>query len=607
MQPSEEIKSKLEIIDVIGEYIKLISAGSNYRALCPFHKEKNPSLMISQDKQIWRCFGCGKGGDIFSFVMEMEGISFVEVLKLLAPKAGVTLQRTDMKLDSERSRILDVLDISSRYYNQILLNSSLAENALKYVRKRGLDNQTIDDWRIGYSPDSWDDLYLFLKKKGFAANDIFAAGMIVKKDNGRGYYNRFRDRVMFPIRNINGGVVAFTARISPEKEVTEKIGKYINSPQTSLYDKSRIIFGLDKAKMAIKNEDLVIVVEGQMDVITAHKNGFKNIVASSGTALTVEQINTLKRYSINIALSFDADSAGRLAAERAIDDAMGADMATSVIEIPQGKDPDDCIKNNPEDWIAAVKNRIPVMEFYFKEYLKGLAVDNINDKRLLAKRILPKIYKIENTIEKDYWLKKLSNIIDVHEDILREALVKLYKPKKIEPSNTLNKKVEPEQRAQVSRDDMLDQSLIGLIIKYPYLIELALNKLSIDSIKSKLSQDLYSSVLIYYNSNIESISNSSDFYKNLRQQLSGLNKNDQVYLLDQFILHVESVYIDLNEKSAKDEVLDIIIFLKRNYLSSEMKKIEKMINEAEQKKNFDEISTLMERFKLLSYEFKSIN
>lgn len=600
MQPSEEIKSKLDLVDIVAEYVKLTQAGSNFRANCPFHQEKSPSFMVSQDKQIWRCFGCAKGGDLFTFVMEIESLSFKEALSLLAPKAGVTLKKVDPKLSSQRNRVAEILDISSRYYQKVLLNSSIAKNALAYLRDRGLTEEMIEEWGIGCSPDSWDDLYKLVKKKGFTDQDILDSGMIIKKDKGFGYYNRFRGRIMFPIKDMNGNVVAFTARVSPEKEKTEKMGKYINSPQTLAYNKSNIIFGLDKAKLSIKNEDLIIVVEGQMDVITAHTRGFKNVIASSGTALTSEQVVILKRYSSNIALAFDMDVAGKLACDRAIDEAYRNDMDVSIIEVPFGKDPDDCIKNSPDDWVNAVKSKIPAMEFYFKEYLVDLNLDLIQDKRVAVRKLLPKIIKINNDIEEDYWLRKLSNVLDVKEELLREALKKI----KVKDSKSDDKGVSDVKLVQesndISRSDKLSRQAIGILLKFPYLIELAINKLSSDYISDSSLQGLYNSILIYYNSNINIDISSNVFYNSLRNFIEQKNTLGELGLVDQIAMEAEKIYQSYSNAESKEEFLNIIIFLKEQFKNSQMKKIEKLILEAEQQQDNVKIAELMDKFKTLS-------
>ncbi|HPY99517.1 MAG TPA: DNA primase, partial [bacterium] len=315
MSPAEEIKAKLDIVEVIREYLQVKAVGVNFQALCPFHREKSPSFVISPDKQIWHCFGCGKGGDVLSFVQEMEGLSFPDTLRLLAPKAGVVLRQAAAGEYSKRGRLLDCLESAARQYVNYLENDATGRRMKAYLLKRGLSENTIKDWQIGYGSEQWTAMFDYLRSQKFTEQEIFAAGLAGRSERGS-VYDRFRDRIIFPIREASGTLIAFTARVNPEKADTVTGGKYINSPQTEVYDKSRVLFALDKAKKAIKERGFAIVVEGQMDAIACHQHGFTNTVASSGTALTREQLKLLKRFSNNLVLSFDMDSAGQLAADR---------------------------------------------------------------------------------------------------------------------------------------------------------------------------------------------------------------------------------------------------------------------------------------------------
>ncbi|MFA6551593.1 MAG: DNA primase, partial [Patescibacteria group bacterium] len=316
MDQKDEIKSRLDLVEVIREYVQLKAVGVNFQARCPFHREKTPSFVVSPERQIWKCFGCGKGGDVFSFIMEMEGLSFIEALRELAPKAGIELKRHNPQEISKRNRLLDIMELAVKYYHKLLIEAPSAKPALAYLKNRGLSDDMIEKWQIGYSPESWDSILNFLKAGGYSEQEIFLSGLTVKKENANSYYDRFRGRIMFPINDYNGSPVAFSARVSPEREAAEKMGKYINSPQTPIYDKSRILFGLDKAKQFIRENEAAIIVEGQMDAISSHQAGVKNVVASSGTAFSAEQIKLIKRYTDNILFSFDSDAAGELATNR---------------------------------------------------------------------------------------------------------------------------------------------------------------------------------------------------------------------------------------------------------------------------------------------------
>ena len=656
-QPSDEIKSRLDIVDVIREYIQLKPAGINFRALCPFHREKTPSFMVSPEKQIWHCFGCSKGGDIFSFVMEMEGISFVEALRLLAPKAGVQLKKQDPKLTSQRNRLLDIIELSSKHYHNILLESNSADQARKYLIERGLTEETIEEWQVGYSPDSWDDLINFLKTKGYTENEIFLSGMIVKKEGAGRFYDRFRGRIMFPIKDVNGNAAAFSARVSPEKEAEEKMGKYINSPQTMIYDKSKILFGLDKAKMEIKKQDLAIIVEGQMDVITAHQHGFKNVVASSGTALTSEQVKLAQRYTNNLTFALDADTAGELAISRGedvvkdvdyqevesedsfgrirkyIDPLLSYNMNIKIIKMPNGKDPDECIKNSPEEWKKAVEEAKPIMQYHFDKILTGLNLDNIEDRRQAAKKLLPKIAKLNNKIEQDFWLKKLSQTIDVAENFLLEAL-QGAKERQGAPRYAKERQGAPDAvQPKRSREEMLSELLLALMLKFSVHIEYVTSRLNIDQIVGSANQLIYRSLIIYYNkaindwkqkipsrqdsldggeqgaNNVLEI-NYQDFKDCLAQNTDDKNKDSQPQALyqgagqaiDMLALLADKDFYNYSQEQAKDEIIRIIITLKKFYLADRLKETAKLIAQTEEEGDENKLKDLMEEFKALTEE-----
>ncbi|MBU4257002.1 DNA primase [Patescibacteria group bacterium] len=626
-QPSDEIKSRLDIVEVIREYIQLKPAGINFRALCPFHREKTPSFMVSPEKQIWHCFGCQEGGDIFSFVMKIEGISFVEALRMLASKAGVKLAAQDPKTASRRNMLLDIVELSSKYYHKILTESGQAKSAREYLTGRGLTEETIEEWRIGCSPDSWDDLIIFLKSKGYNENEIFLAGMSVKKEGTNRFYNRFRGRIMFPVRDVSGNAVAFSARVSPEKEVEEKMGKYINSPQTMIYDKSKILFGLDKAKTEIKKQDLAIIVEGQMDVITAHQHGFKNVIASSGTALTAEQTALIKRYTGNIALAFDMDEAGGLAAERGIAQAMAAEMNIKVVELSGSKDPDECIKQNPDEWRNAVAQAKPMMQYYFDKTFASLDLDQVECKREAAKILLPVIAKLGNMIERDFWLKKLSQKIDVAENYLREALQDAKgrqsrrggTPRDANYSDGENK---TDISARQSREEKLSELLLALMLKFPSLIEYVANYISGDQIEGSINRYIYRNLIIYYNKTINDRAQEEINYQDFK---NWLEQNNQIlpqgapegqsppessgaeHALGRLMLLADKDFYNYSQEQAQNEIIKIAAILKRRYLAGRLKEITKLIAQIEKENQSDErLKDLMEEFKALSEEIQEV-
>lgn len=466
---TQSIKDRLDIVQLIGEYVPLKKAGTNWKANCPFHHEKSPSFMVHPEKQIWHCFGCGKGGDVFSFVQEMEGLDFVEVLKLLAKRAGVEVSLNKSETDqSQRNRLLEINSAAANFFHRFLTEMPAGETARKYLEKRGLKKQTIADWQVGFIPDQWDLLTKYLLKKGFGINDLILSGLTTKKENadlntGRGVYDRFRGRVMFPICDTHGNVVGFTGRVLIETENSG--GKYVNTPQTLLYDKSRVLYGIHRGKTELKAKDLAVIVEGQMDVIACHQAGMTNVVAASGTALTIEQIKLLKRYTNNVAMAFDADAAGQNAGKRGIEIAMEEGMNIKVIQIPdgKGKDADECLKKDPAVWFNAVKNAKGVMDWYFETILKGVDKNNFQAKQKAAASLISEIVRIPHGVERDEWLKKLSDELVIDIGVLREESKNIKnKVVKAQPPKELVSQVKSAPKSHL---ELLAEEFWGLVLK----------------------------------------------------------------------------------------------------------------------------------------------
>lgn len=427
MSDTQTIKDRLDIVQLIQEYVPLKKSGINWKGCCPFHQEKTPSFMVHPDRQFFHCFGCGKSGDVFSFIQEIEGLEFPESLKLLADRAGVKLTnnfRSEVN-KSAKNRIYEINSKASYFFHKFLMEMPASKSAREYLSNRGLDEKTLVEWQIGYVPDQWDLLLKYLLNKGFGIEDLVLSGLVIKKDgasvaSGKGFYDRFRGRIMFPIWDIHGNVVGFTGRILVAGENTG--GKYINTPQTLVYDKSRVIFGLDKSRMEIRKQDKIVLVEGQMDVIACFQAGMENVVASSGTALTEEQVKMIKRYSSNIFMAFDMDDAGMKAAKRGIDICLEQGMNIKIIQIPDGcgKDADECIQKDKKVWFDAVTNAKDVMNWYFDINLNNLDLASPKAKQEAGEKILIEISRLPYAIERDHWLKKLSSLISVDMSTLKE-------------------------------------------------------------------------------------------------------------------------------------------------------------------------------------------
>ncbi len=463
-QPSEQIKDRLDIVDVVSEYIKLQRAGSNFKAICPFHNENTPSFFVSPEKQIFNCFGCGKGGDIFRFVMEMEGVEFVDALRILAKKAGVELKRQNENEVSENSVLQEICKDAARYFFSCLQKEA-GKEARKYLKERGLKEETIEEFKIGYADSSWDGLYNFLTLKGYKPQMIQKAGLVVFSKNK--YFDRFRDRIMFPISDASGYIVGFTGRYLHKKE---NEGKYINTPATPIFDKSKVIYNLDKAKMEIKKAGFSVLMEGQMDVILSWQEGVKNAVASSGTALTPKQAKLLKRYAQKVKMIFDSDDAGQEAAKRGAEIAQREGLSVSIVKIPEGKDPADfAVLKKGELKKIIQQSDISLMDFYFSTALEKFNPKDLSGKKSISSQILPAIKSINNKVEAYHWLLKLADVLEVDVKYLEEELKKI-KDQNFYSYEKNTQQIQPIQKSQ-KRDDKLFKSYLAFLAKDPSVFD----------------------------------------------------------------------------------------------------------------------------------------
>lgn len=419
MSDAEDIKSRLNIVDVLGEYIRLEKSGANFKALCPFHNEKNPSFMVSEEKQIWHCFGCQKGGDIFSFVMELEGLEFRESLKILAEKAGIELQKNNPAQTNQRNKILEILELSTKFYETQLWKGEGTQKVLPYLKERGLTDDSIKNFRLGYAPRGWKNLLQFLIGRGYIVSDIEKTGLLVNKDSSA-LYDRFRDRIIFSIGDVNGKIIGFSARVAPGGN--ESQAKYVNTPETSVYHKGKVLYGIEKAKSEIRKEGVAFLVEGNMDVIASHQAGIKNTVAVSGTALTSDQIQILKRYVNKIKIGFDMDTAGESATKKSIQLCFLSDIAVEVVEFPGGKDAADIVRNDPATLIQSVQSSRSAMEYFFQKVTSKHDISTAEGKSAIASDLLEMISYMSNAIEREHWIKKIAQSLQIGEHVLTDAL-----------------------------------------------------------------------------------------------------------------------------------------------------------------------------------------
>ena len=469
----DEIKQKLNIVDVINRYVPLKKRGRHHVACCPFHGEKTPSFTVSEDMQIFKCFGCGKAGDIFTFLEEYERVDFREALEELAKLAGVTLVKSSL-IDHQESKKKLLIEINSqvaKFYNYILLSHPLGKNALDYVINRGITLETIKTFTIGFSPDDSKYLSNFIIKKGYKIEDLIDTGTFGKSNYGSGLYDRFNGRLTFPLHDYRGHIVGFSGRILPSSK-NPNLAKYINSPETEIYHKSHMLFGLNLAKEAIRQENSVVVVEGEFDMISPYQSGFKNFVALKGTAFTLEQLQLLRRYTDTLILGLDSDFAGNNAARKSIELADSMEFDIKVLTLgDKYKDPDEAIKADPEFFKSQLAKATDVWDFIIKSQLKLHDANTVKGKKEILNVVLPFLVKIKNSVTKSDYFKKLANEINSSEESIREEARKIINPN---PTNfkLISPKTEPVEETE-SKTEKLEELLLTLIIGAKNPVKLA--------------------------------------------------------------------------------------------------------------------------------------
>lgn len=570
----EEIKNKLDVVDVVGSYIKLTKTGINYRGVCPFHKEKSPSFFVSPTRQMWHCFGCGLGHSVFDFVMKIEGIEFGDALRILAKRAGVELKHshTDLKLKTERQRLYEVCELSCSFFEKQLEASVVGREAKEYLLKRGITDESIKKWRLGYSPDTWSGLSDYLIGKGYARQEIVKAGLAIEKQGKQDSYDRFRGRIIFPIFDLNSQVIGFGARVFKLADAKET-AKYINTPQTLLYDKSNLLYGLNFAKLFVRKNNQIVLTEGYTDTIMCHQAGFENTVATSGTALTQQHLSILKRYTDNLILAFDMDSAGQNATKRGIDLAQEKDFNIKVIETYGAKDPADIILENSVKWQEVLEKAKPIVDYYFDSAFLKNDRSRPEGKREIAGAVLPVIKRIANKIEQAFWIQKLSQKLDIKEELLISELEKINLPKIGDEKFGIKNSVGAKQD---SRKTMLEDKIISLVLKNPENINLV--------------EEQYQQFF-------------SENTKNILQKIK--EKGKDVFLDLEFKSFADTMALKAEvdyQGEGEEEIPLCLLELKTLELKEKLAKISSQIRVAEQDGNHEKLKELMAQFDAVSKE-----
>ncbi|MEO8664129.1 MAG: DNA primase [Ignavibacteria bacterium] len=468
-----EIAQANEIVDVISGYIQVKKRGKSFLAICPFHPDKNPSLHISQEKQVYHCFSCKASGNVYSFVQNYEKITFMDAVQKLAQRAGIELRinAKDPDRSNEISKLFEINKGAAKYFYRNLQNLSGNEKEFiyNYLGKRKIHQKLIEKFGIGYSLKSWDGLLnYFLEENIFTASEVEKAGLLIKRENDESnYYDRFRGRLIFPIFSENDKVVGFGGRKLYEDDLG---GKYINSPETKIYNKSKVLYGLNFAKEKIRYYDYVILVEGYMDIVSLHKNGIENVVASSGTALSPDQVQLISRYTKNVYVLFDSDFAGIKAAKRGIEIILEAGLDLSVVSLPEGEDPDSFInKFGKEEFEQQIQKRKSVINFISELYEKEGKLESVNDKTDFIKEIISYIGRIPDKIKRAFYIKEISGLYDLYESDLRQEIDKTINENKFKSYQKSSVKI-PEQKTNLSKSNngnfyKIDKEVIDYFIR----------------------------------------------------------------------------------------------------------------------------------------------
>jgi DNA primase len=444
----EAVKERLDIAEVIGGYIKLEKAGANYKAKCPFHNEKTPSFFISPARQTYYCFGCGVKGDIFTFVEEIEGVDFKDALKTLAEKAGVELKYERREEKDERDILYNALEDATLFFEE---NLKKASEAKKYLESRGITDESMKEWRLGFAPDEWRLLREHMHSLGHKDEILLKAGLVKQSADHKDKepYDTFRGRIIFPIRDTKGMVIAFSGRVLGDIEP-----KYLNSPDSDLFHKSEVLYGLDKAREDIRRKDYAVLVEGQMDLVHSHQAEVKNTVASSGTAFTQAHLERLRKLSPRIILAFDGDSAGMKAAEKSSALALALGMEVKIARLPEGKDPADLARESAQAWKDALRASKPAVEIFLDEILKTES-DPRKAGKAIEKRLLPVLLLVQSAMERAHYISLIAKRTGIREEVILEDLKRAKAPE----THTTQSGVEKEERVRGirSRKDELDE------------------------------------------------------------------------------------------------------------------------------------------------------
>ena len=575
-----EIKSRLNIEDIVSHYVQLKRAGRNFKGLCPFHHEKTPSFMVSPDKQIAYCFGCHKGGDIFKFIQEAEGVEFKDAIKILAERAGIDPKEYEFSPESEHTKsekeeLYEMHRKTAKFYRDCLWNSEEGKPVLEYLRKRGLTDNSINEFEVGLSPDSFDKTHLFLVKEGYSRKVIVLAGLgIAKETNADNIYDRFRGRLMFPIYDPAGRILGFGGRaLKPGDEP-----KYLNSPDSPIYKKSEVLYGYNFAKDTVKQTGEMILVEGYFDVIMSHQAGVKNTSATSGTALTIQQIKLIKRTTSKLFFCFDTDNAGIDAAKRGFELAEKEGMNISVITVPGAKDPADFVLEHGNAWAEVVKTNVPFMEFCIKQVINKHEIHSIDGKKDALKEIIQYLKLLESPFEKDQYIRSIAHHLDAKETQIYDEL------KKSESKERFRISDEKAEKSPTAYKFTMADVLFGLAYEHPTVVKELFKEIPEDSL-TESEKNIYNTYKDHYNLLAEDLK--KDFLLCISEDL-----RQKIELIS---LYIEDVYGAFNEEMIEKEFSMLINKLKVLRGERQRKNLSYQIKEAEKTGDKEKAKDLLQK------------
>ncbi|OGZ43575.1 MAG: DNA primase [Candidatus Ryanbacteria bacterium RIFCSPHIGHO2_02_FULL_45_17b] len=590
MTPVEQIKSRLSTVDVVGSYLKLIRAGSNFKAVCPFHSEKSASFFVSPARDVWHCFGCGAGGDQFRFVMQIEGVDFREALRMLAERAGIELRVENPRERDERTHLFTLLECAAAFYQKQLASHS---NVEAYLTGRGVTRESIEKFRLGYAPPEsvgWRVFNEYALKQGYKPQELEKAGLAVKKQVS-GYYDRFRNRIMFPITDANEHVVGFGARIyddpqkknNPENKEETAPAKYINTPQTPLYDKSAILYAFDKAKMAIRKENCCVIVEGYMDAIMAHQAGTAHTVAVSGTALTNRQLTLLRRLCDKISMSFDMDMAGELATRRSIDLALEMGFDVRALSLPSGKDPADLAAKDAAMWRSTVEGATDIISYFLAKAYGRHDSRTLEGKRAIVASVLPLVARLPREVDKAHWVGHIASHIGVREDAVWQDLGK-ESPRGNQGDIQKSQAAKPLR--EQTRTRILEERILGLLLTYGFSHVPALSE------ELFLSEDIK---MLFF-----ALRGAADVH----EALANVPQEQLRTFANQLIFETEML---VAREGAEAEYASCMVELQRERMKEKLEQLTHDIRRAEEAGDAQQVSLLADEFSSLSHKFATIS